>query len=122
MTAPARPSLPRHGLKKPEIACLPTAGAETLPFPPLNRAFVLPPRYGAAIVEIRGVSSRILTHFCVQRPRIPGSRAAEASLRGWIPGLASLARDFAQASCAYLSSTLAPAFSSWALIFSDSSL
>src|SRR6266849_10661874 len=34
LTAPARPNLPRHGLKKPEIACLPTACAETLPFPP----------------------------------------------------------------------------------------
>jgi hypothetical protein len=32
MTAPARPNLPRHGLKKPEIAYLPTACAETSPF------------------------------------------------------------------------------------------
>src|SRR4030081_1928118 len=34
MTAPARLTLPSHGLKKPEIAYLPTACAETLPFPP----------------------------------------------------------------------------------------
>src|SRR5437879_574203 len=34
MTAPARLNLVSHGLKKPEIACLPTACAETLPFLP----------------------------------------------------------------------------------------
>jgi len=65
LTAPARLNLPFHGLKKPEIAYLPTACAGTLPFPPPNRAFVLPSRYGMAIVEIRGVTSRIPTHFCV---------------------------------------------------------
>src|SRR5664279_3897007 len=79
LTAPARPNQLRHGLKKPEIACLPTACAETLPFPPLNRVFVLSSRYGMTIVEIRGVGSRIPTHFCVQRP-CPGSRSAEALL------------------------------------------
>jgi hypothetical protein len=30
-----------------------------------NRAFVLPSRYGMAIVEIRGVFQRISTHSCV---------------------------------------------------------
>src|SRR5664279_166565 len=99
LTAPARPNQLRHGLKKPEIACLPTACAETLPFPPLNRVFVLPSRYGMTIVEIRGVSSRIPTHFCVQRP-CPRSRSAETLLvRRWIPGLALLARDFAAVTC-----------------------
>src|SRR2546425_9901408 len=34
MTAPARHNDVFHGLKKPEIAYLPTACAETLPFPP----------------------------------------------------------------------------------------
>jgi len=34
MTAPARHNHVFHGLKKPEIAYLPTACAETLPFPP----------------------------------------------------------------------------------------
>ena len=34
MTAPARPNHVFHGLKKPEIAYLPTACAETLPFLP----------------------------------------------------------------------------------------
>src|SRR6516162_2238812 len=42
--------------------------------------------------------------------------------RAWTPGLAALARDRAQATCRYLSSTFAPAFSSWALILSASSL
>src|ERR1700743_1331720 len=75
LTAPARLNLPRYGLKKPEIACLPTAYAETLPFPPLNRAFVLPSRYGMTIVKIRGVSPRIPTLFCVRRaPGYPGAR------------------------------------------------
>jgi hypothetical protein len=33
--------------------------------PAVNRVFLLPPRYGMAILEIRGVSSRIPTHSCV---------------------------------------------------------
>src|ERR1700709_2006630 len=52
--------------KSPKFAYLPTAYAETSPFPPSNRAFVLPPRYGMAIVEIRGVFPRISTQSCVQ--------------------------------------------------------
>src|ERR1700704_4682549 len=56
--------------KSPKFAYLPTAYAETLPSPPPNRAFVLPPRYGMAIVEIRGVSRRIPTQSCVQRTRV----------------------------------------------------
>src|ERR1700737_124844 len=66
MTAPARLNLVSHGLKKPEIAYLPTACAETLPIP---------------------------THFCVERAsgtpvprpfsfcRDPGSRAARPGFR-----------------------------------------
>src|SRR6201746_1952940 len=52
--------------KSPKFAYLPTAYAETLPSPPPNRAFVLPSRYGMAIVEIRGVAQRIPTQSCVQ--------------------------------------------------------
>src|ERR1700733_2271174 len=52
--------------KSPKFAYLPTAYAETSPFPPPNRAFVLPSRYGMAIVEIRGVTQRIPTQSCVQ--------------------------------------------------------
>src|SRR5436190_13650854 len=37
----------------------------TLPPPPPNRIFLLPTRYGTTNVEIRGVSPRIPTHFCV---------------------------------------------------------
>jgi hypothetical protein len=33
--------------------------------PATNRVFVLPSRYGMAIVEIRGVILRISTHSCV---------------------------------------------------------
>src|ERR1700730_14806456 len=66
---PPPPSTPLiHGLKKPEIAYLPTACVETLPFPPPNRAFVLPHPYGTTIIEIRGATHRIPTHFCVRPP------------------------------------------------------
>src|ERR1041385_1479328 len=40
--------------KSPKFAYLPTACAETSPSPLPNRVFVLPSRYGMAIVEIRG--------------------------------------------------------------------
>src|SRR6202011_940585 len=40
---------------------------ETTAAPASSRAFVLPSRYGMAIMEIRGASPRIPTHFCVRR-------------------------------------------------------
>src|SRR4051812_13917005 len=49
--------------KSPKFDCLPTAcaGNRCCPRPP-NRIFLLPSRYGAANVEIRGVTPRIPTH------------------------------------------------------------
>src|SRR5688572_5482378 len=74
----------------------------------LDHAFLLPARYGIAIVEIRGLTPRIPTLFCVDStPGRPGARLLH-------PGRAGM-RD-------YLSSTFAPAFSSWALSLSASSL
>jgi hypothetical protein len=55
--------------KSPKLPNLPTAyGRKRRRSPTTNRAFVLPPRYGAAIMEIRGTSPRIPTLFCVRRP------------------------------------------------------
>jgi len=84
-----RPSDRSHcGLQKPEIAYSPN-GLEgiTPPSPPPYRAFVLPSRYGAAIVEIRGSSLRIPTNFRVRpAPRHPfctvADRLAEAGSAG----------------------------------------
>src|SRR5436190_14908514 len=83
-----------------------------LPLPPPNRIFLLPSRYGAANVEIRGVSPRIPTHFCVRHaPGGPGARFLHEPRGTRLRELRT-----------YLSSTFAPAFSSWALTFSASSL
>src|SRR6185437_10707918 len=76
-----------------------------------NRPFVLPPPYGTTLVEIRGLSPQIPTHFRVRRA--PGGPFAR--LLHWFPGPGTRDR-------AYLSSTFAPAFSSCALILSASSL
>src|SRR5215469_9228138 len=57
-----------HGLQKPEI-CLISQRlmGETPPAPqPQTALFVLPPRYGMAIMEIRETSPRIPTLFCVR--------------------------------------------------------
>src|SRR3974390_1683576 len=54
-TAKARNCLSPNGLRR--NVTVPTA----------NRAFVLPPQYGRAIVELRGETSRIPTHFCGRR-------------------------------------------------------
>src|SRR5712692_394784 len=118
MTAPARHNHVFHGLKKPEIAYLPTACAETLPFPPPTVLSCYRPYMGWQSWRFEGQtfeSPHILVYDLV--PREPLAHVLSA-----IPGLALLVRDFAQASCAYLSSTFAPAFSSWALTFSASSL
>jgi hypothetical protein len=72
LSAPARRTHFFYGPKKPEIACLPTAYAETLAFPPSNRAFVLPPRYGMTIVEIRElVPTNPHTFLCTTRRVAP---------------------------------------------------
>jgi len=90
LTAPARLNLISHGPKKPEIALSPNGTHRNAAVPAANRAFVLPPRYGMAIVEIRGVSQRIPTHSCVQRApgypihvcfaAIPGFRIAHPGI------------------------------------------
>src|ERR1700726_4496381 len=68
-------------------------------------------------------------HIFVYAPHFRhGRRDPAIYVSGWtIPGLAFARQiwqdpDFAQASLRYFSSTLAPAFSSWALTFSASSL
>src|SRR6185437_9776993 len=98
-----RPSDRCHcGLQKPEIAYSPNGleGA-TPPSPPPSRVFVLPSRYGAAIVEIRGSSPRIPTNFRVRpAPRHPSCRPAAGRMgrptacwRRKFRGRAALARD-----------------------------
>src|SRR3954447_3660609 len=64
---------------------------DTSPFPPLSRAFVLPSRYGMAIVEIRGVFPQIPTQSCVQltpsRPGLTGHpRLSSFVMAGLDPG------------------------------------
>jgi hypothetical protein len=65
LTAPARLNLPLHGLKKPEICLSPNGLRRNVAVPTANRVFVLPSRYGMAIVEIRGAILQISTHSCV---------------------------------------------------------
>jgi len=91
MTAPARHNHVFHGLKKPEIADLPTACAEALPFrrQPCFRATV--PIWDGNM-ENRGTSLRIPTHSCVWRD----SKGTLGPHRVRIPGVASLARDFVE--------------------------
>src|SRR5205085_9360573 len=84
--------------------------------------FVFNMRQGGPVARL--LHSRAERTFAPHPPSWPGL----TRLRGRSPfGAAkapatALARDFARASCAYLSSTFAPAFSSWALILSASSL
>src|SRR4029077_17434650 len=98
MTAPARHNHRLHGLKKPEIAYLPTAYVETLPFrrQPCFRAVI--PIWDDNRGDSRGNPPNPHTFLCttwsLPRPRhgradpaihvfggvIPGSRSARASL------------------------------------------
>src|SRR6476646_8862062 len=137
MTAPARHNHVFHGLKKPEIAYLPTACAEASPFrrQPCFRATV--PIWDGNRGDSRGKprkSPQILVYDLGQVPHPksftrsswPGVTRPSTS---WSsdpgnredPPLASLAR-IRRSNLRYLSSTLAPAFSSCALTFSASSL
>ncbi len=62
-----RPSDRSHcGLQKPEIAYSPNDLMRQRRRPSPSRVFVLPPRYGVTIVEIRGSSPRIPTNFRVR--------------------------------------------------------
>src|SRR5450631_4261983 len=64
-TRPSKPALSRT--EKARNCLSPNGLRRTAAVPAANRAFVLPSRYGMAIVEIRGVAPRIPTHSCVQR-------------------------------------------------------
>src|SRR5215467_13134972 len=57
-TRPSQPFISRTA-KSPKSDRLPTACAGTAAVPPSRRVFLLPPRYGAADVRIRGVTPRI---------------------------------------------------------------
>src|SRR5262249_8284221 len=68
LTAPARHNHSFCGLQKARnLTVSQRLPPGTLPSPPPRRVFLLPSRYGAAYVRIRGVSPRIPTLFCVRR-------------------------------------------------------
>src|SRR5213080_4764364 len=130
MTAPARHNHVFHGLKKPEIAYLPTACAETLPFPPPT-VLSCYPIWDGNRGDSRDKRSNPHTFLCMtwsQGNPWPTSSFAHLPLRhggldpaihvlgGQSPDRARLAPrlsgDGIEASFAYFNSTLAPAFSS----------
>src|SRR6202008_5179522 len=68
LTAPARHNHSFCGLQKARnLTVSQRLSPGNLPSPPPRRVFLLPSRYGAAQLEIRGVSPRIPTLFCVRR-------------------------------------------------------
>src|SRR5215471_15003290 len=75
-TAPARHNHSFRGLQKARnLTVSQRLAPGTLPPPSPRRVFLLPSRYGAANVGIRGLSPRIPTLFCVRRaPRGPEAR------------------------------------------------
>jgi hypothetical protein len=99
MNAPARHNHLFHGLKKPEIAYLPTACTETLPFPPPTVLSCCRPDMGWQSWRFEGqpcesphisvynhhfVMARLDPAIHVFGGAIPGSRSAFASLvRGY---------------------------------------
>src|SRR6266404_6350812 len=64
MTAPARLNLVSHGLKKPEIADLPTACAGTLPFPPPTGFRAAVPIWDGNRGDSRGKPANPHTFLC----------------------------------------------------------
>src|SRR5215475_4728992 len=76
LTAPARHNHSFRGLQKARnLTVAQRLAPGTLPPPSPRRVFLLPTRYGAANVEVRGLSPRIPTLFCVRRaPRGPEAR------------------------------------------------
>src|SRR5215471_13109583 len=76
LTAPARHNHSFRGLQKARnLTVSQRLAPGTLPPPSPRRVFLLPSRYGAANVGIRGLSLRIPTHFCVHpAPGRPGAR------------------------------------------------
>src|SRR5258706_12817085 len=91
MTAPARHNHVFHGLKKPEIAYLPTACAEALPFPPPTVLSCYRPYVGRRSWRFEGQpfeSPHILVYDLIPRePQDhrpvcdPGSRVARPGFR-----------------------------------------
>src|SRR3954454_11497776 len=93
---PSQPSVSRTE-KARNLPVSQRLNRDTSPFPPLSRAFVLPSRYGMAIMEIRGVFPQIPTQSCVQLDQdalVMGSDPAIDALFSWRSRLAALARDF----------------------------
>src|SRR5882757_10267088 len=99
MTAPARHNHVFHGLKKPEIAYLPTACAEALPFrrQPCFRA--TDPIWDGNRGDSRGKPSNPHTFLCMtwsqgeplaHVPCDPGSRVARPGFRSTIFVMAGL--------------------------------
>src|SRR5450631_161534 len=79
-TRPSKPALSRT--EKARNCLSPNGTHRNAAVPAANRAFVLPSRYGMAIVEIRGVNHQISTHFCVQRGRDDPIHVFSAAIPG----------------------------------------
>src|SRR5881394_2489766 len=89
MTAPARHNHVFHGLKKPEIAYLPTACAETLPFPPPTVLSCYRPYMGWQSWRFEGQtfeSPHILVYDFVPREPLAHIRFRPPTPSSW-PGL-----------------------------------
>src|SRR4029077_9803431 len=126
-TAPARPNLPRHGLKKPEIAYLPAAGAGNSPVPRPTVFSCCRPHMEWQSCRFEGQTQKsphILVYDVIPRELIghvvfvhpisswPGLTRSSTSLVARSPDRARpgprLSGDGIEASSAYFNSTLAP--------------